>query len=58
MNDGRAEAIAHGLIYRGAAALDPVQDEPPARRTRPRHLNLALGHGQSPIIGCVGRQLV
>jgi hypothetical protein len=32
LNDGRAEAFVHELIYRRAAALNPAQDEPPARQ--------------------------
>jgi hypothetical protein len=34
VDDGRAEALAPGLLCWGAAALSPVQDKQPVWRTR------------------------
>src|ERR1700674_1471275 len=54
----RAEALARGRRDRGAACLDPAQNEPSVGCTPPFDLNATAGRRQGAILGGIGSQLM
>ena len=47
-----------GVCHCRTTHLRPAKDQPSVCLVQPFQVNLALGRGQSPVLGGIGRQLV